>query len=80
MHKTYDIDIEMIGRVSNVVATNIIVAAVEKQTGRQVADIKVRYNGDKFDGFDIIFDPKLKVHHNVVKSTKEFIETHFDEN
>lgn len=79
MNKTYDIDIEMTAVVSLTTATNIVVAAVEKQTGRQVQDIKVKYNGDKFAGFDIIFDAKLKSHHHL-KPSKEFIVTNFDEN
>lgn len=79
MNHTFDIDIEMIGRISITATTNIIVAAVERQTGRQVSDIKARYNGEKFDGFDITFDPKLKSYQNF-KPSKEFVVTNFDEN
>lgn len=79
MHKTYDIDIEMTGRIGANATNHIVVAAIERQTGRQVSDIRVRYKDEKFDGFDITFDPNLKKHHNF-KPTKEFIATNFDEN
>jgi hypothetical protein len=79
MNKPFDIDIEMTGRVSTTVALNIIVAAVERQTGRQVADIRVRYDGDRFAGFDVTFDPKLHTHHDF-KPSKEFIVNNFNEN
>jgi hypothetical protein len=79
MNKQYNIDIEMTGRISTTVATNIIVAAVERQTGRQVSDIRARYDGDKFDGFEVTFDSTLKTNRDF-KPSKEFIVTNFDEN
>lgn len=79
MNTTYDIDIEMTASIGLTTASNIIVAAVEKQTGRQVQDIKVKYNGDKFAGFDIVFDSKMKAQTHF-KPSKEFIVTNFDEN
>lgn len=79
MNKTYDIDIEMTASIGTVTVTNIVVAAVEKQTGRQVQDIRVKYDGDKFAGFDIVFDSKMKAQTNF-KPTKEFIVNNFDEN
>ena len=78
MHKTYEIDIEMTASINSRVASNIIVAAVEKQTGRQVSDIKIKYDGDKFDGYTISFDPKLKTQSSF-KPSKEFIATNFDD-
>ena len=78
MHKTYDIDIEMTASINPRVVTNILVAAVEKQTGRQVSDIKIKYDGDKFDGYTITFDPKLKLPSGFSPS-KEFIATNFDD-
>ena len=79
MNKQFDIDIEMTGHISTTVTSNIIVAAVERQTGQQVSDIRVRYDGDRFAGFDIVFDPKLQTHNNF-KPSKEFIVNNFDEN
>ena len=79
MHKNYDIDIEITASIGTITVTNIVVAAVEKQTGRQVQDIRIKYDGDKFAGFDIVFDSKIKVPTNF-KSTKEFIVNNFDEN
>jgi hypothetical protein len=78
MIRNFDIDIEMTASINPNTATNIIVAAVEKQTGKQVSDIRVKYDGDKFNGYSITFDPKIKTQ-NLVPS-KEFIVSHFDEN
>jgi hypothetical protein len=79
MTRNFDIDIEMTASVSPSTVTNIIVAAVEKQTGRQISDIRIKYDGDKFDGYSITFDPKIKSQHTF-KPSKEFIVTNFDEN
>ena len=78
MHKPYEIDIEMTASINPTIVTNIIVAAVEKQTGRHVSDIKIKYNGDKFDGYSIIFDSKLKSKFDI-KPNKGFIPTNFDD-
>lgn len=78
MIRNFDIDIEMTASINPNTATNIIVAAVEKQTGRQVSDIRIKYDGDKFNGYSITFDPKLKSPKAFVPS-KEFIATNFDE-
>lgn len=78
MQKTYDIDIEMTATINPQVIGNIVVAAIEKQTGRQVSDIKIKYDGDKFDGYSITFDPKLKLPSSFSPS-KEFIATYFDD-
>lgn len=78
MKKTYDIDIEMTASINSTIASNIIVAAVEKQTGRQVSDIKVKYNDDKFDGYTVTFDAKLKPKSDF-KPSKQFIATNFDD-
>jgi len=78
MYKNFDIDIEMTATISPTIATNIIVAAVERQTGRQVQDIRVELDGDKFVGFSIKFDSKMKTQ-NLVPS-KEFILNNFDDN
>jgi hypothetical protein len=78
MHKTYDINIEMTASINPKVVSNIIVAAVEKQTGRQVSDITIKYDGDKFDGFNITFDSKIKPKADFHSSNK-FIATNFDE-
>jgi len=77
MQKTYDIDIEMTASINQQVVSNIIVAAVEKQTGRQVSDIKIKYDGDKFDGYNITFDSKLKTQSGF-KPSQQFIATNFD--
>jgi len=75
----YKFDIEMTAIVSDDVVRNMVVAAVERQTGRQVTDIRTKYDGTKFAGYDIVFDPKLKSSYNL-RPSKEFIVTNFDEN
>ena len=75
----YKFDIEMTAIVNDDVVRNMVVAAVERQTGRQVTDIRAKYDGNKFTGYDIVFDPKLKSHHNL-RPSKEFILNNFDEN
>ena len=80
MTRNFDIDIETTASVNPDTVTNIIVAVVEKQTGRQVSDIRIKYDGDKFDGYSITFDPKIKSQsQNTFKPSKEFIVTNFDE-
>jgi hypothetical protein len=78
MFKNFDIDIEMTATISPTIATNIIVAAVERQTGRQVQDIRVKLDGDKFVGFSIKFDSKMKTQNLVPRN--EFILNNFDDN
>ena len=75
----YKFDIEMTAIVNDDVVRNMVVAAVERQTGRQVTDIRTKYDGNKFTGYDIVFDPKLKSYHNL-RPSKEFILNNFDEN
>ena len=81
MTRNFDIDIETTASVNPATVTNIIVATVEKQTGRQVSDIRIKYDGDKFNGYSITFDPKIKSQsQKAFKPSKEFIVTNFDEN
>lgn len=79
MNKQFDIDIEMTATIGSETASRIIVAAVERQTGRQVSDIRVKYDGDKFGGYHITFDPKLKPPIKFTPS-KEFVVNNFDDN
>lgn len=79
MNKKYEIDIEMTATIGITTATNIIVAAVERQTGKQVSDISVKYDGDKFAGFHLTFDSKIKPVTNF-KPSKGFVPMNFDEN
>jgi hypothetical protein len=79
MNKEFDIDIEMTANITETVATNIIVAAIERQTGKQVSNIQVKYDGTKFAGFCVLFDPKIKPK-QIFKPTKEFIVNNFNDN
>jgi len=79
MPKTYDIDIEMTATIGTTTVSNMVVAAVERQTGRQVSDIRAKYDGDRFAGFDVVFDTKLKAV-TAFTPAKGFIPMNFDEN
>ncbi len=70
-------DIEMTANINSEVAMNMIVAAVERQTGRSVTDIRVKYDGTRFDGFHVIFDATSKSKVVPIKPSKEFIVEHF---
>lgn len=78
MHKTYDIDIEMTATIGQNTVNHIVMAAVEQQTGRQISDIRVKYDGDKFAGYHITFNNKKAP--TKFKPSKEFIVNNFDEN
>ena len=73
MHHKFDI--EMTANISDDVVRHMVVAAVEKQTGRQVTDIRTKYDGTKFDGYQVTLDPGTvatpKKHS--FKPSKEFI-------
>jgi len=75
----FDIDIEMTATIGANTVNHIVVAAIERQTGRQVSDIRVKYEGEKFAGYHITFDSKVKAPAKF-KPSKEFIVTNFDEN
>lgn len=68
-------DIEMTANISAEIAQQMIVAAVEKQTGRQVIDIHTKYDGTKFDGYQVILDPTAIATPKkaAFKPSKEFI-------
>lgn len=76
----HQIDIEMTATISETVAMEMIVSAVEQQTGKRVTDIQVKNNGNTFEGFHVTFDPKEKLKVVPFKPSKEFIVNHFDEN
>ena len=78
MNMTYKVDIEMSATITDSVATEMIISAVEQQTGKTVLDIKPMYDGTKFNGFQLIFDTNTTSKVVTVKSTKKFIEEHFD--
>lgn len=79
MNKQFDIDIEMTATIGANTVNHIIVAAVERQTGRQVSDIRVKYDGEKFSGYHITFDSKTKTPIKFTPS-KEFVVNNFDDN
>lgn len=65
-------DIEMSANISDSVVRDMVVAAVERQTGKKVTDIRASYDGTKFNGYQITFDPN-STNKTAFKPSKEFI-------
>lgn len=59
------------------VVKNILIAAVERETGKQVTDITINIDKDKLIGVQVKFDPESNK--PVFKPTKEFIPMNFGE-
>lgn len=72
-------EIEMSAVISDSIVRDMVVAAVEKQTGKKVTDIRTSYDGTKFNGYQITFDPAEKSKVVPFKPTKEFIVNNFDD-
>jgi hypothetical protein len=75
---SYKFDIAMSATIDDTVAMDIVVAAVEHQTGKKVLSIQSLYDGNKFNGFQVTFDPDTKSKILPFKSSKEFIVETFD--
>lgn len=59
------------------VVKDILIAAVERETGKQVTDITINIDKDKLIGVQVKFDPESNK--PVFKPTKEFIPMNFGE-
>ena len=70
---TYDFDIAMSATLSEKVVHEMVIKTVEEQTGKKVTKIVVNYDGTKFDGYQVFFDPESTKPKTSYKSTKEFI-------
>lgn len=77
MPYNFKIDVSMTATIDADVAKNIIIAAVEQETGKQVTDIEVNVEDGELTGFHIKFDPESNK--PVFKPTKEFIPMNFGE-
>lgn len=75
----YKFDIAMSATIEDSVAMDMIIAAVEKQTGKQVLNIQPLYDGTRFNGFQVLFDSKTTPKVVPFKTSKEFIATNFDD-
>lgn len=76
----YKFNIEMSATINDTVAMDMVIAAIEKQTGKTVSNINPLYDGTRFNGFQVIFDSAVKSKVVPFKPSKEFIVTNFDEN
>ena len=77
MPYNFKIDVSMTATIDADVAKNIIIAAVERETGKQVTNIEVNVEDGELTGFHIKFDPESNK--PVFKPTKEFIPMNFGE-
>ena len=77
MPYNFKIDVEMTANIDAEVAKNIIVAAVERETGKQVTEIKVNIEQGELTGFSVRFDPESNK--PVFKPTSEFVPMNFGE-
>lgn len=76
----YKFNIEMSATINDTVAMDMVIATVERQTGKTVSSINPLYDGTRFNGFQIVFDSTAKPKVVPFKPSKEFIATNFDEN
>jgi hypothetical protein len=77
MPYNFKIDVSMTASIDAEVAKNIIIAAVERETGKQVTDIEVKIQEGELTGFHVKFDPESNK--PVFKPSTEFIPMNFGE-
>lgn len=77
MPYNFKIDVEMTANIDAEVIKSIIVAAVERETGKQVTDIEVNIVEGELAGVSIRFDPESNK--PVFKPSTEFIPMNFGE-
>ena len=77
MPYNFRIDVSMTANIDAEVAKSIIVAAVERETGKQVTDIEVKIEEGELAGFSIRFDPESNK--PVFKPASEFVLMNFGE-
>jgi hypothetical protein len=77
MPYNFKIDVSMTASIDAEVAKNIIIAAVERETGKQVTDIEVKIEEGELTGFHVKFDPESNK--PVFKPSTEFIPMNFGE-
>jgi hypothetical protein len=77
MPHNFDIDVTMTATINSTVAMQMIIDAVERQTGQKVADIFPKYDGTMLDAFHIVFDPHTTIKRKSFKPSKEFVVENF---
>ena len=77
MPYNFKIDVAMTANIDAKVAKSIIVAAVERETGKQVTDMEVIIDEGQLVGFSIKFDPESNK--PVFKPASEFVPMNFGE-
>lgn len=75
----YEFDINMFVHISADIVEHMVTSMVEEQTGKKVKKLKIKYNDDKFIGYDIEFvseksnTKKNRKPHKIDKSFKPWI-------
>ena len=77
MPYNFKIDVFMTAKIDAEVAKSIIVAAVERETGKQVTDIEVQIEDGQLIGYGVQFDPESNK--PVFKPANEFVPMNFGE-
>lgn len=77
MPYNFKIDVSMTANIDAEVAKNIIIAAVERETGKQVTDIEVEIEEGELIGYSVRFDPESRK--PVFKPSSEFVPMNFGE-
>ena len=77
MPYNFKIDVSMTANIDAEVAKNIIIAAVERETGKQVTDIEVKIEEGELTGYSVRFDPESRK--PVFKPSSEFVPMNFGE-
>lgn len=77
MPYNFKIDVSMTANIDAETAKNIIIAAVERETGKQVTDIEVKIEEGELTGYGVRFDPESRK--PVFKPSSEFVPMNFGE-
>ena len=77
MPYNFKIDVSMTANIDAEVAKSIIIAAVERETGKQVTDIEVKIEEGELTGYNVRFDPESRK--PVFKPSSEFVPMNFGE-
>jgi hypothetical protein len=77
MPYNFKINVSMTATIDAETAKKIIIAAVERETGKQVTDIEVEIEEGELTGYSVKFDPESRK--PVFKPSSEFVPMNFGE-
>ncbi|MFY8211690.1 MAG: hypothetical protein ACOVLB_03320 [Candidatus Nanopelagicus sp.] len=73
----YNFDIAMSATLSEHVVHEMVIKAVEQQTGKKVNKVIVTYDGTKFSGYQVFFD-STEAAKTEFTSSKKFVEERYE--